>query len=691
MQAVQIPVPGSHVVLADPCSEASTAGRCTRPTFRTDLRHSARAIPTPARAVCQPPQICEDFQDCLEDLQTLLQISVAQPDSTAFYMASTLLETLGRSVHSPPTVRTPVPLSLDRLIPATTTPVGLRDHLRVCARQPVWSKPLFIGQTPLGFSFEAIKDLLDAACLTQPWSAASRLSHFLRETSMQAVLDFTFQLSATPRCSQVWCFTDGSFKATAPEHPNCLGWACVFMHPHSGTVRCAFGAVPTDLGYSTSGGSAYDAECCALLAGAIVSLHAFSSEEVHFMSDCQSALGAASGQCGYASHTLAEAACNAHALRRQLGNADTYHYVPGHSANLGNDIGDALSKAGARAAASIGVAFAPAERRLWFGNGAQILSWIGIALCSAQGYSHLPPLNTTDLGDDCFHAGLNHLQMLEPFVPPSALGSDPSGGSFPAPTSAALTVRIATFNALSLASADDDGPYRTTGACKRTRTPGRAAILAKQLDAAKIQVAFIQEARSAQGTSTAGPYLRFSSGALKGQWGNEIWLRTGSALLRGPDNKPLGTIHKAAAVDLHADPRRFILRLTTGRMPLLFVCLHGPNRATEAADIESWWDSTIALIYRHLRKDFLVVAGDMNASVGSDISDNFDSVAAEPEDLAGSKLHDLAVRFNLWAPATFSDCHRGASHTYVQKKSGRLCRPDFVLIPLEDRQRPFLD
>ncbi|OLP97625.1 hypothetical protein AK812_SmicGene20009 [Symbiodinium microadriaticum] len=682
MQAMQIPVPGSPVVLTDPCSVAYPTGRCTVSTVRNDLCHSLRAIPTPVRAVHQPPQICDDLQDSLEDLHTLLQISAAQPDFTAFYMASTLLETLGRSVRTSSTVKTPVPLSLDRLIPATILPVGFRAHLGVCSRQPLWGKPLLIGQTPLGFSFEAVKDLLDAECLIQPWSAASRLSRFLREISMQAVLDFVLQLYATPRCLQVWCFTDGSFKATAPEHPNSLGWACVFMHPYSGTIRCAFGAVPTDLGYSTSGGSAYDAECCALLAGAIVSLHAFSGEEVHFMSDCQSALGAASGQCGYASSTLAEAACNAHALRRQLGNADTYSYVPGHSANLGNDIADALSKAGAKATVSIGIELSPAERRLWFGKGAQILSWIGVALCSAQGHSHLPPLNTPDLGDDSFHAGLSHMQMLEPFAPPSALGSDPSGGSIPAPTSALLTVRIATFNALSLVSADDDGPDRTTGTCKRTRTPGRAVILAKQLDAAKIQVAFIQEARSAQGTSSAGPYLRFSSGALKGQWGNEIWLRTGSALLRGSDSKPIGAIHKAAVVDLHADPRRLILRLTTGRLPFLFVCLHGPNRATEAADIESWWDSTIALIHSHLRKDFLVVAGDMNASVGSDISDNFDSVAAEPEDLAGSKLHDLAIRFNLWGPATFSDCHRGASHTYVQKKSGRLCRPDFVLIPL---------
>ena len=72
----------------------------------------------------------------------------------------------------------------------------------------------------------------------------------------------------------------------------------------------------------------------------------------------------------------------------------------------------------------------------------------------------------------------------------------------------------------------------------------------------------------------------------------------------------------------------------------------------------------------------------MNASVGSVVSDHFDGVAAETEDPAGAKLHELALRFQMWGPATFFDHHRGASHTYVQKKNGRLCRPDFVLIPL---------
>ena len=691
MQAVQLPSFGCSEVSA--VLDGMPGYRLSRepPAFPDGSRPDPRQLPTPARALRPPPLVEEDLQDFLSDLRTLLSVSVEQPDSTALYVAATLIETLSVSVGSPSAMSQPRQLRLDRLLPEPARVTGLRRYLAACVNHALWHEPLFIGQTPLGFSLEAVRDLVNTACLLLSWQEVSHASPFLRGVSMQALLDFAFRLldpiteDGSDPCAHVWCYTDGSFTETRHGFLNRLGWACIFIHPHSGTVRCACGAVPGDLGYSACGGSAYDAECCALLAGAILSHHAFSADTVHFMSDCQSALGVVSGQFGYAQGTLAEAACNAHALRRQLGNADTYSYVQGHSANLGNDIADALSKVGARACASLGLDLPTAERKMWFGNGAAVLSWIGVALRSALGHKDMPPLNSDHLGDDCFHAGLSPLQMLAPFVPPTVANSDQPGTSSPDAVAAQLRFRIATFNALSLLSVDDDSHARTvrgTGNCTKSRTPGRAVILAKQLDAAGIQIAFIQEARSAQGSSQAGPYHRFSSGALRGQWGTEIWFRVGSTLFQREVPQTSGVIKRSAIIDLYADPRRFLARLAVDGQSFLLVCLHGPNRATEAADIESWWDRTLELIHTHLRKDVLIVAGDMNASIGSVVSDHFDAVAAETEDPAGAKLHELALRFQLWGPATFFDHHRGASHTYVQKKNGRLCRPDFVLIPL---------
>ncbi|CAE7209294.1 unnamed protein product [Symbiodinium sp. CCMP2456] len=101
----------------------------------------------------------------------------------------------------------------------------------------------------------------------------------------------------------------------------------------------------------------------------------------------------------------------------------------------------------------------------------------------------------------------------------------------------------------------------------------------------------------------------------------------------------------------------------------------------ESQAIQSWWKDTTKLVKHFLKEDFLIVAGDLNASVGSEISDAIGGLAAEKEDEAGECVRNFARDFQLWLPSTFSDIHTGATHTYQQKKSGKLCRPDYVLLP----------
>ena len=194
-----------------------------------------------------------------------------------------------------------------------------------------------------------------------------------------------------------------------------------------------------------------------------------------------------------------------------------------------------------------------------------------------------------------------------------------------------------------------------------------------------------RRSRCQAGRSQIGSFLRYSSGAQKGQWGSEIWLRTGHQYLKTADRSCLGEFQSPLAVALHSDPRRLLLRVSGPRLSFLLVCLHAPNRATEAAAIETWWVETIKQIRSHLRDDFLLVAGDMNAAIGSEISEHFENLAAEKEDLPGTKLHELAQTFGLWGPSTFHAHHEGATHTYVQKKNQKMCRPDFVLLPMSWR------
>ena len=86
------------------------------------------------------------------------------------------------------------------------------------------------------------------------------------------------------------------------------------------------------------------------------------------------------------------------------------------------------------------------------------------------------------------------------------------------------------------------------------------------------------------------------------------------------------------------------------------------------------------LIFR--RNDPVVIAGDMNCSVGSVISEYVSSCAAEQEDQAGEFFHTLLRQCECWLPCTFDHLQFGPTATFAQKRNGKLCRPDFISLPV---------
>ena len=177
---------------------------------------------------------------------------------------------------------------------------------------------------------------------------------------------------------------------------------------------------------------------------------------------------------------------------------------------------------------------------------------------------------------------------------------------------------------------------------------------------------------------------RFVSGAARGQWSNEIWLRDGYSVVTQADHEE--NIHSLSPQNvavLHADPRRLILRLVSGTFCALLASLHGPHRAVEGSTLDAWWIETQRLLRRFAGSDVLLAAGDMNAALGSIVTDSVGSLAAEPEDTVGRWIQEITQEHRLWLPSTFSSTHQGATHTYVQKKSFKLIRPDFIFLPWE--------
>ena len=430
------------------------------------------------------------------------------------------------------------------------------------------------------------------------------------------------------------------------------------------------------------------------MAAALISTVAYHDRPLAFLSDCVAAVGVSAGQMTFQLGGVAQAAASAHHLRRQLrSRGDVYHHVPGHCGFVGNELADRASKAGANQdILSCGLNIDQTDLSFWLSCGATKLPWAAMVVRSLWGDPELPPINEADLGNNCNHAHLSAIELIQPFVPEGAFtdvcarstqeSAMPPGATHDGAGVQHFALRAATFNVLSLGKPKDARPdvEVTTGLAYQ---PARAALLANQLLAHNIHAAFLQETRADPGATRVGHYLRYASGAERGQFGTEIWVREHHAVI-GPSTKSKAGVcfDKASFATVYSDTRRLFLRFSNSQLSLLLVALHSPHRATEKSIISSWWHETSCLLHNHCRQSCLLIGGDLNASLGGVTSAHVGGVAAEDEDLPGSWVHDIARRFSLFLPATFADCHSGQSYTYTQKNGGHPCRPDFLLLPI---------
>ena len=635
----------------------------------------SRPLPTPVRAFVRCAAVpafapgtpsSDDAAANEEVLRTLLDEAVPRDGPTAFFQTATLLDTLLEHFAEFPS----------------------RMSGRASALEAPADRQLAIGRTPLGFTplqASAFRNLPNFLVpIEELYSSATPLIQKL--PNLDSLRTFACQLQTLQRSAsnEVWCYTDGSYTPSSRSRPSRLGWAVVFVEPGVGRIQCSWGAVPKELVTGSSEGSAFLAECFALLAAALLGASDYPGVLTHFLSDCQSALAVIPGAAQYTLGGVPEAACHAHSYLRQVkACSDTFDYVPGHAGIAPNELVDVLAKKGAlQCSESCGLQLSHADMHFWLGGGGARLSWLGTVLRSQAGDVTLPPVNLP-LGADTNHGGLSPIDLIAPFVP-SAIVCDGMLET-PATTLSApcqLKVRIATFNVLSLL----DGTPSTasfSGAGLHDG-PARATVLAAALEHAGIQIAFLQETRGPKGSSRAGCFHRFASGGSRGQWGTEIWVHRSFSLFSSPcDKEPPAGFPSSAVVTLQADPRRLILRIAFPPITLLLAALHGPNRATERSVISEWWQDTLQYLTHFCKADHVIVAGDMNAAVGSVPGANIGDFAPEVEDEAGTRIRDLASRLRLWCPATFAENHQGPTHTYHQKKNGRLCRPDMILLPLQ--------
>ena len=450
-------------------------------------------------------------------------------------------------------------------------------------------------------------------------SSATAQLNWQQAASFAGILPFdsrTFQAALLPLCAQshpgdLWMYTDGSFTPGSTAAPARAGWAVVCIDPFAQAVSFAEGRIDACGLVYGSELTPYLAECYALMAAAIIGVNSFSHRRCVFLSDCTAALEAAAGRCAHQLEGIPQAMCSAHAFRGQLcGGADLYTYVPGHAGIFGNELADQVAKAGAVSReVSVGVCAVVGIVDFWLGRGGIKPPWAALALRSLAGDRSLPALNVPVVAESPHHAGLTSDQLLAPFAPLGALdppreasGLDPDSTrvTSPADEPLCLTLHLATFNVLSLGKPDDNRVDREACAGLAYQ-PARAALLAEQLRRHNIHVAFLQETRADSGQSGAGPYLRYASGAMKGQFGTEIWFWKQHPVLLRRLTAAADQFRPEALTVLVADERRLFIRFSGSRVSVLFVALHGPHRAVEQCVVDRWWRETKSLFARALQ------------------------------------------------------------------------------------------
>ena len=379
-----------------------------------------------------------------------------------------------------------------------------------------------------------------------------------------------------------------------------------------------------------------------------------------------------------------------HVFRNQVcAQADQYRHIPGHCGIPGNELADVLSKQGARSRAfTCGLLVSGDTLSRWFSADSRLLSWAALAVRSLRGDPTVPPVNTDLSALHSHHAGLAPSQLLAPFLPPGTLEKEQHevNQSAHAPYQTRvipyrLGLNLATFNVLLLKTASIKLPEKSV---LRISQHERLSLLAEQLRSRSIQVAFLQETRADSGLSRVGEYIRLASGAVRGQFGTEVWFKANHVLFRGrARDEDVDTFTKNRLTVLESDERRLLVRFSGRQISILFAGLHAPHRAHERCIIEAWSGDTRRMLDKHIRQSCLVLGGDMNAALGSVASAQVGEVAPEDQDVAGDHLHSIARSFGLYFPATMPACHNGPSYTYTQKKGGASCWFDFLAIPLD--------
>ena len=126
-------------------------------------------------------------------------------------------------------------------------------------------------------------------------------------------------------------------------------------------------------------------------------------------------------------------------------------------------------------------------------------------------------------------------------------------------------------------------------------------------------------------------------------------------------------------------PRHLFVKCVRGSFRFLVVVCHAPTAQDPSR--ESWWRQ-FAVDLRGYAGDLpVVILGDLNIRLIEPWHNSIGDLCWEDGDGPPEPFFRILGHHGLWAPATFTACHRGLSHTWISPGQGTLSRIDFILVP----------
>ncbi|CAE7561041.1 unnamed protein product [Symbiodinium sp. CCMP2592] len=201
----------------------------------------------------------------------------------------------------------------------------------------------------------------------------------------------------------------------------------------------------------------------------------------------------------------------------------------------------------------------------------------------------------------------------------------------------------------------------------------RRQDLYSQVDKLSLDIVCLQETRSKGGRWDTAGLLTWRSGAAKGSYGCEIWVRPHLT------NPPLRLDDWRIT---SATPRSLIIVCKRADFPLAIAVAHAPHADRPAAEIHQFWSLLQASLCQLPRTLTLVIGLDANADLlWADEDHAFigDGLGCGEEGAGEQGLFDTMQRFRLTAPASFSDIQVGPGWSW-EHTGGTRKRLDHILL-----------